>query len=102
MKIGGFILALLVTFLSVFPCCTSDECGDEGVIENQHQEVPNENEGSCSPFLNCGSCAGFTAQTTQEENGIDDNLPVDKTTAHYPHRVTSEVINNIWQPPRLY
>lgn len=102
MKIGGFILALLVTFLSIIPCCTFDECGDEGAIEDQHKEAPGESEGSCSPFLNCGSCAGFTAQTTHEDNSLDYNLPIDKTAAHYPYRVTGEVINNIWQPPRLY
>ncbi len=101
MKIGGFILALLVTSLSIIHCCSFDNCGDETVAENKNEKVPDEGGDSCSPFLNCGSCAGFTVQNTSEENNATYNSPKNKTAAHYRRRITGEVINTIWQPPRL-
>ncbi len=104
MKIGGFLIAFLVISLSAIPCCTFVECGDEVVAEaeDQHkEEAPGECEDSCSPFLNCGSCAGFTIQNSPEEDTFTFNLPVDQTADYIGHGITGVIINNIWQPPRL-
>ena len=68
MKIGGLLLALLVIFLGIIPCCTFEECNNSAEAKHEQHEVPVNKEGSCSPFLNCGGCAGFTIQNIAEEN----------------------------------
>lgn len=101
MKIGGLLMAFLVTLLSIVPCCTFEECEDEKREILVQHEKPSECEDSCSPFLNCGSCTGFPVQETSEPGEIAFNLPIDKIDFHHRQTLPQSLIQSIWQPPRL-
>jgi hypothetical protein len=63
MKIVCFILSIYVLVLSTVPCCSDDNCIDETKTEQADKHPQKEHqgcEGSCSPFLTCGTCVGFT------------------------------------------
>jgi hypothetical protein len=101
MKIGGSILALLVILLSSIPCCTFEGCEDELGEKHSQQEIPGDCEDSCSPFLNCNGCAGFTIKDAPEEDSATVNSPSNKTTSHLRQWIPGGIIQAIWQPPQL-
>lgn len=101
MKIGGFVLALLVILLNSIPCCTFEECIDDLGEKHSAQEIPGDCEESCSPFLNCNGCAGFTLKDSPEENSATFNSTSDKTTSHHTQWSPGGIIQAIWQPPQL-
>jgi hypothetical protein len=98
-KIFAFIFSFYILFLSTVPCCALDNCKNEThQINNKH----NNNDGckNCSPFNQCGNCAGFAfsldvfridkpSQLIQQtfSNTIQHNLP--------------QFFSSFWQPPRL-
>ncbi|MFZ6026032.1 MAG: hypothetical protein ACOYVG_16450 [Bacteroidota bacterium] len=52
------VILLLITLTAVFtPCCGNDECNEERIVMNEHQEE--ETGDNCSPFVTCGYCSGF-------------------------------------------
>lgn len=51
------IVSMLATF---FPCCTKDECCADDTGLQQPLGRNRKSEGTCSPFLTCGTCTGFT------------------------------------------
>ncbi len=101
MKIGGFLLALLVILLSSIPCCTFEECEDELAEKHSPQEVPGDCEDSCSPFLNCNGCAGFTLQENPEEKNSVLHSPSFNIISHHLQWIPDGIIPPVWQPPQI-
>lgn len=100
MKIGGLLLALLVISLSSIPCCNFDECEEETQEKHSRQESPGNCEDSCSPFLNCNACAGFTLQDTSEENKVVFKTPSDKISSDQRQWISGGILQPVWQPPQ--
>lgn len=101
MKIGGLLLALLVILLGTIPCCSFEECEEEAVGEHSPQEIPGSCEDSCSPFLNCNGCTGFTVQDTPEKNNSVFKAPSDKISSHQQQWISGGIVKLIWQPPQV-
>lgn len=57
-KLLVFILLLITTAGTVFPCCQVDDCAADQLTSatNEENHVP---EGTCSPFFACATCPGF-------------------------------------------
>ena len=101
MKFGGLLLALLVIFLGSVPCCTFEECDEAAEAKHIQHEVPVNEKGSCSPFLKCGGCTGFTIQDIAEDTaGEIKNLSA-KSIFHHRQSIPGNIIQTIWQPPQL-
>lgn len=103
MKIGGSILAVLVFLLTVIPCCSFDDCEAEAGAGSQMEladdHSTNDCDSSCSPFLNCGGCAGFVLTSDDFEfTATPPSIP--QIPTYYSARITGEVDLSIWQPPR--
>ncbi len=101
MKIGGLLLALLVTLLSSIPCCSFEECDEEAEGKHSSQEIPGDCEDSCSPFLNCNGCTGFTIQNSPEENNEILRTPSHKISSHQQWWIADGVVQPVWQPPQV-
>jgi hypothetical protein len=95
-----FILAIIVTALSVIPCCAFDGVEDnKACTEIEHSE--HEHECSvCSPFFSCSSCAGFTLTTIKFVLAAKSVAP-NKAVNLYSEKFTSSYFNNFWQPPKI-
>ena len=93
MKVAGIIFSILVFTLNAVPCCW-DNCDDEEAVE-QHSDA----EQTCSPFLSCGSCAGFVLQEDLPEISI--YTPPSVSEIEFPEQLFfSEFSESIWQPPK--
>lgn len=65
MKVFCFVLSIYILFLTAVPCCADEDCSEDITTEqsDHHNEKHKEHKCSnCSPFMNCGSCVGFTFQ----------------------------------------
>lgn len=99
MKRWAVIIMLFITSAGTFlPCCLLDDCCvDQAALspnENEHKE-----EGTCSPFFACITCAGFVE--------ITKPLQLTVLVFHKPiHEeiefifIPSNYIHSFWQPPR--
>lgn len=98
MKVSPLILSFIVLVLSVSPCCTEGDCIDE---QKTTQDASHQDEcNSCSPFLSCGSCTGFTpASTTITRPVCFFEHPCNHISVSEPVPETQH--NKIWQPPRM-
>ena len=55
-----FLLFIVTTIASFYPCCDEDQCGADNLISTTTEQGKKSNEGTCSPFISCGTCPGFT------------------------------------------
>ena len=105
MKIFCFILSVYVLVLSTVPCCADDNCIDETKTEqsNQHSHEDHQDGcGTCSPFLTCGTCVGFTL--TKFTLTFEPSKVYLKTALLVPfhkNHFTSNFLSKIWQPPKI-
>lgn len=105
MKIFCFILSIYVLVLSTVPCCADDNCIDETKTEqsNQHsQEDHQDSCGTCSPFLTCGTCVGFTlTKFTLTFDTSKVFIKSVKMLPSYKNHFVKDLISKIWQPPKI-
>ena len=101
MKIGGLLLALFVILLSIIPCCSLEGCEEEAEEKHSRQEIPGGCEDSCSPFLNCNGCTGFTIQEIPQETTLPLNIPLGKIASYHRQWFPGGIVKAIWQPPQL-
>lgn len=96
MKTVGILLSALVILLNGFPCCW-DSCSESGDVEpaQSHPETQN----SCSPFMSCGSCAGFVLEDGEPELSAPQPDSREQTALSNSW-VSSEHLDLIWQPPK--
>lgn len=92
-----FLLALIVIAGSVTPCCTEDDCQDEQPTSSSKGE--SHEEGNCSPFFACATCAGFVQVAKPVQ------VPQSITARPLHHEkiivfVTSTYYSSFFQPPR--
>jgi hypothetical protein len=117
-KILTICIMLLVSALSLVPCCapgaevsndlsvsaSSDCCNSSKCEKDSDQKQEHESEdngcGSCSPFFACGSCPGFTFQAIDLSLSHID-LTASVSYSSYEVRVYSEYFNKKWQPPKI-
>src|SRR5438309_7509863 len=53
-------LLLLVSMAAAFcPCCSKDNCCNEVLSSRNTDQNNHKCEGTCSPFITCGTCPGF-------------------------------------------
>lgn len=95
MKIPGVFLSIIVIFLNVVPCCwnTCDEAGAK------HVEETSGTADACSPFLSCGSCAGFVQQGEFTEFS-NFNSSFDSLDDQEEGSFKSDYSIRIWHPPK--
>jgi hypothetical protein len=98
-KIAIAILALLVTALSVIPCCAFDGAEERACLNDQHSEHQHECS-VCSPFFSCATCPGFTISTPKYVLPDKPALPV-KVLSLYSNYFASSYFSKFWQPPKL-
>lgn len=95
MKSLVVLLSLMIMFLNAVPCCW-DACEEDTV------EHAGENSGSkdaCSPFLSCGSCAGFILQQELPELS-SFNFPFRSKDEQEDSKFHSAYTTIIWAPPK--
>jgi hypothetical protein len=96
----SFFLLLITFAASFYPCCSADDCSEETTsIQSPHEEEKEENN-NCSPFLACGTCAGFTQLTRSFEIPLTFVLvpaPVVKPCTLFYSNYTPPLL----QPPRM-
>lgn len=96
MKISGVLFSIMVIFLNAVPCCW-DTC-DEGDATG-HVEETSGTADACSPFLSCGSCAGFVLQEDFTEFSYF-NSPFNSLDDQEEGSFQSDYSIRIWQPPK--
>jgi hypothetical protein len=103
MKTLCLILSLIVLSLSTVPCCSDDNCNDDIKTEQTSNQSQDHNEGNCntcSPFLNCGTCAGFVFGKSSYE--FKEVSFVSATfIACYKSQLADDYFAKIWQPPKI-
>jgi hypothetical protein len=65
MRFFALIVGVLVLYLSTVPCCTGEDMckdGEVNMLETSDMAEDSDLEFPCSPFLSCGSCAGFNLE----------------------------------------
>jgi len=103
MKVFCFILSLYVFYLSAVPCCSDDDCNDntktEHTDDNSHDHQDG-NDTTCSPFLNCGTCSGFTF--SKLELDIQEvHFIIDKSVVVHKSQFIDYYFAKFWQPPKI-
>src|SRR5688572_26201678 len=97
MKIIAFLMALVVLFGTIYPCCPSDGCQDE--ITAPVSNEPSDPD-ACSPFFACNSCAGFVTIIKP----FILNVPENKDPLYfekYKSFTIADFYSSLFQPPRL-
>jgi hypothetical protein len=98
-KIFAFIFSFYILFLSTVPCCALDNCKDETQqASNKHEH--SEGCKNCSPFNQCGNCAGFVFSL----NTFQINKPKQLIRQTFSNSIQSSLplfSSSFWQPPRL-
>lgn len=79
-----FLLLFVSMAATFYPCCSKDNCGGDNVATANHNNQ--KTEGTCSPFITCGTCPGFTQLTS---------------TIEVPQMTTEKVIHNSTIKPFL-
>ncbi|WP_439881984.1 DUF6660 family protein [Pontibacter sp. MBLB2868] len=101
MKLLTTILALLITILSVLPCCPGGNCDSEKAIVEHAAPDSHPSEGKvCSPFYSCAACTGFTWEV-QATVAVPFQITTPSFYKHYPAAFISSFHHSIWQPPRM-
>jgi len=90
--------------LSTKPCCEDNDCQSKEVTTSKHtgkSPIKEKECHGCSPFLTCGTCAGFV-MTKPYIPGLKllTETPV-KIYAVYLQPYVQPVSLSIWQPPQL-
>lgn len=104
MKVLCFILATFVFALSTVPCCWEEECNNEVKSEqsSNHSTDHQDNDcTNCSPFLTCGSCAGFTFKSIQFNFPKPSFLSKITIPSIYKNQILLDFVVKIWQPPKI-
>lgn len=101
MKIWLTAFLLLVSITATFyPCCSEEKCEGEELTSTQASHDNQKEDGTCSPFINCGNCPGFVqcvriAAIPQ----INEDAQV-----HHPKFISIKLSTyqaSLLQPPRL-
>lgn len=110
MKCMGFILALVVLFLSVQPAfallkekqeteCAGGCCQQEEEVPAEDGPVDDNCGNQCNPLLACSTCGGFLPNFIS----LDIATIVNQVAKHAPgtQGVYSQFSPDFWQPPKL-
>jgi hypothetical protein len=104
MRICCFILSIYVLVLSAIPCCSEDNCVDETKTAQSNEHAQEEDrgcDGSCSPFLTCGNCVGFTvSNVTLTFKAYKGFIQPIRLLPFYKNKLENTFISKIWQPPK--
>jgi len=103
MKVLCFILSLYVFFLSTVPCCSDEDCNEDTKTahtddhSHNHQDTA---DTTCSPFLNCGTCSGFTF-TKLELDIKEVHFMIDNAVVVHTSEFIDHYFATFWQPPKI-
>jgi hypothetical protein len=114
-KVLSWLLILLVSGLSLVPCCdpampsaaeknkASSCCAEKTCGEEKKDANSSDHENSCSscsPFFVCGTCVGFVFNS-QSFNLQRIYASAGLSYSRYNVRINSEYFNQQWQPPKI-
>jgi hypothetical protein len=93
----AILLLLLVTVGSFYPCCLDDDCGNE--TSATHPDDGDRNEGLCSPFSACASCAASVEIQTMQI-AVQELLPALPQYNTFRVNDREGIYSDLFQPPR--
>ncbi len=103
MKVFCFVLSLYILSLTAVPCCADDDCNEAVTTEQSAHDNEKHECSNCSPFMNCGSCVGFTFNAFEPPlfKSIISVLRESTFIFSTDPNAFSDFSSKIWQPPRL-
>ncbi|MEO5648002.1 MAG: hypothetical protein ABIQ56_06545 [Chitinophagaceae bacterium] len=93
-----FILLLITTAGTFYPCCQADDCCADRV-PSKTNDANHEEEGTCSPFYACATCPG----SIELAKSIQLIHPVEEHQMHHERMKMYHLptfLASYWQPPR--
>ncbi len=101
MKSFILFISFLILSLSSLPCCLLENIGENTLCIEPYSDTEDGHSGEepCSPFFNCGSCAGFTIHQNIEISFNKDELAVSNSST-YQDLFKSAYQNPDFKPPK--
>jgi len=93
-----FLLLLVTITATLYPCCGKDDCCNNELTSKTTNHK--HKEGTCSPFITCGTCAGFTQVT----NTVIVPIAPEEKTVHHSKVICltlSSYTPSLLQPPQV-
>lgn len=108
MKNWTIALSIYIAFLAGMPCCIFDNCPDDKIAvehhedESDHQNGDEDGCGTCSPFFNCSTCNSlFIASNYSINLSIPLSMDAKTTRSKYLSVIPKNPLVKIWQPPKI-
>ncbi|RYG50840.1 MAG: hypothetical protein EOO01_09775 [Chitinophagaceae bacterium] len=100
-KYIAIILFLLVAAGSFYPCCLDDDCAGELAQTENHspERKQGDDQGFCSPFSACASCAASVDITTGVLILHQSSVAAPRFSEYLVANI-EEVYSSLFQPPR--
>jgi hypothetical protein len=99
-KCAAYLLLLISMAATLYPCYGKDDCCNDMLTSSNTSHDNHKSEGSCSPFITCNTCPGFTQMVTV----IDIPFVQEQKPVHHS-KVVSFVLSTykapLLQPPRV-
>ena len=95
-----FLLLLITMSATLFPCCGKDDCCNDILSTKTTDNRNHKAEGTCSPFITCVTCSGFTQMT----NVINIPLMLHEKLVHHSKIISlklSSYTASLLQPPQV-
>src|SRR4051812_22860293 len=94
------VLLLVCITAAFYPCCSKDNCSNDVLTSKSTNQNNHKPQGTCSPFITCGTCPGFI----QMANAVVIPIVKEEKTIHHS-RVNSLTLSaytdSLLQPPRM-
>jgi uncharacterized protein DUF6660 len=104
MKFLFVFLGFYILSLSCIPCSDGNECNAQSEVKvsalNTHQEHDHSKE-ACSPFCTCSCCAAPAFYLAQSKSQTAKDIFQTEKYPIHNEDFSTEVLNSIWQPPKL-
>jgi hypothetical protein len=95
-----FLLLLVTTTATLYPCCSEYDCQGEELTTSTSDDSKQKSGSNCSPFITCGTCTGFV-----QSYKIADVPVIAKEKPVHHSKVISLTLStytaSLLQPPRL-
>jgi len=102
MKFAVYIMSLIIIVLTIRPCIDKSDCNlrNQTNLSTQSHDHHSGGQEHCSPFCACMCCATPVVYKLIHTE-INIHCTVIKLFSFYKSEFHSDLLNSIWQPPRL-
>jgi hypothetical protein len=100
MKLISYIFSFYLIVLSVVPCCSFDDSGNEITEQGINHENQEEDCGGCSPFFSCEGCAAATVTVEAVRFEIIPAQCIIVYTGYIQNSLPG-IDYDFWQPPKI-